>query len=101
LEQAYLFLKLSINDDLGDAAFKAGQFADAENLADTVDNWDPEFKAGLHGVISVTGSSHPLIDAKLAQVKAIFGVGTPAATITEAKTMTGHVRPGGESGHEQ
>jgi len=93
-------LQLSINDDIGDAAFKAGQFADAANLADNVDNWDHEFKTGVHGVIFVTGSSHTLIDAKLAQIKTIFGVGTPGATITEAKTLAGHTRPGAESGHE-
>lgn len=92
---------MGINDNIGDEAFKAGQFADAQNLADNPDNWDPEFKTGVHGVILITGSNHRLIDAKLETVKGIFGVGGPNASITEVKKLEGHTRPGDESGHEQ
>ncbi|TVY68670.1 Dye-decolorizing peroxidase msp1 [Lachnellula suecica] len=93
-------LQLSINDEIGDPAFTAGQFADVANFADDPTKWDPEFKAGVHGVIYITGSSHSLIDSQLAKVKTIFGVGGPGATITEVKVLQGHVRPGDETGHE-
>jgi len=93
-------LQLGIYDDLGDPAFKAGQFADAANLADDVTKWDPGFKNGVHGVILITGSSRGLIDAALNFVKDIFNVGTEDATITEVKTLHGHPRPGVENGHE-
>jgi hypothetical protein len=92
---------LGINDDLGDPAFKAGQLADATNLADDVTKWDPSFKNGVHGVVLITGSSRGLIDAALDFVKDIFNVGTEDATITEVKTLRGYPRPGAENGHEQ
>jgi hypothetical protein len=76
--------------------------ADVPNLGDNLDNWDAEFKQDIHGVILVTGSSHPKIDETLAKVKAIFKVGDATnATVTEVTQLDGHVRPGDISGHEQ
>ena len=92
---------MGINDDIGDPAFNDGQFADVDKFADDPAKWDPEFKAGVHGVILITGSSYILIDRQLAKVKNIFHLGTSYATITEVKTVRGHVRPGKESAHEQ
>ncbi len=75
--------------------------ADATALGDDVTQWDTAFKTDIHGVILVTGNSSAKINATLDDIKAIFGVGTPKASIKEVLTLTGHTRPGEESGHEQ
>lgn len=76
--------------------------ADAGSLGDTVDShsqpaqWDAEFKQDIHGVILITGNSHPQIDTALTDVKNILG-----ATIQIVHQIEGHTRPGDISGHEQ
>ncbi len=75
--------------------------ADAAALGDDVATWDPAFKKDIHAVILVTGNSSAKVSATLNDIKTLFGVGTPKASITEVLTRTGHTRPGDESGHEQ
>lgn len=52
--------QLGITDDIGDPAFKAGQFANAQKLGDGKfvngvfdPAWRPEFKGDIHGIILV------------------------------------------------
>lgn len=92
-----------------DAAFLGGQEADAQALGDSgtgtgttfVPDWLPQFKEEIHGLIIFSGDSHATVDAKVAQVLNIFGLGTPASSVAEVFRVTGDVRPGNEAGHEQ
>jgi len=101
------FVKLGI-DDTGLAAggtadpFIVGQEQDAiNNLGDPtqsggkIPDWDEHFLQDLHGVILISGDSHPTILKKKAEVELIFG-----NSIKEVIAITGDVRPGAESGHE-
>ena len=89
--------------------YAAGQKADSKALGDPgttkgntfTPNWDPAFLQDIHGVILVSGDSHPTVDNMLNKIKGIFGVGTPNASVKEVKSLVGDVRPGNESGHEQ
>jgi hypothetical protein len=74
---------------------------DAPSLGDDLTQWEHRFTHDIHGVILVTGSSHPVIDATLAKVKSIFHVGNHRASIVEVISVAGHTRPGDISGHEQ
>jgi hypothetical protein len=74
---------------------------DAPDLGDDVSLWEPSFTQDIHGVILVTGSSHPVIDKTVAKVKSFFDVGGSSASITEVVSIDGHTRPGDISGHEQ
>ena len=83
--------------------FVVGQKQDAiDNLGDPrksdgkTPDWDEHFLQDLHGVILISGDSHPTIDKKKAEVQLIFG-----NSIKEVITIRGDVRPGAESGHEQ
>lgn len=71
---------MGIRDDIGDPAFKAAQFHDADNLADSVDNRDPEYELGVQRVVRITGGNHRQIQAKLAMAETDFGVGSTNAT---------------------
>jgi hypothetical protein len=93
-----------------DENFKRGQKADAINLGDKgtgtdetnfVPKWDPALLQDIHGVILVSGDSHLTVDNMLRQIKGIFGVGSPQASIKEVKSVVGDVRPGRLHGHEQ
>ena len=64
-------------------------------------NWDPAFKQEIHGLILVTGDKRATVDQKLADIKKIFLVEAPNATIKQAKLVYGDVRPGNQKGHEQ
>ena len=100
---------MGITDDIGDPVYKAGQVADAENLADPgskvsgkfVPNWVPAFKNPVHGVLIISGDSQISVDRKLAEVEAILRVGKHDATIHEILRTVGVVRPGNQKGHEQ
>ena len=94
---------------LADKSYLQGQRTDAENLGDPgtgtgttfQPNWLPEFKQDLHGVIVFTGDRHHTVEEKKAQVLHIFGIPGPMPSISVITTITGDVRPGDESGHEQ
>ena len=89
--------KLGVTDDLGDKAFKNGQFVDADNLGDpgTV-NWKPAFKGtNVHGVFLIASDSTILTDAMI-----LFLTGILGSDITEQYRLLGNVRPGPEAGHE-
>jgi len=74
---------------------------DAPSLRDDLDKWKDAFMEEIHGVILVTGSSHPLLQSKLAEVLKIFKVGKPGTSIQPVYQVEGHVRPGDQSAHEQ
>ncbi|KAI0706756.1 hypothetical protein C8T65DRAFT_651892 [Cerioporus squamosus] len=102
-------VKLGITDDLGDAAFTKGQFADAATLGDPgstdaknnfIPNWIPAFKNPIHGVVLVSGDSELTVTATQAIVNGIFNIGAHNATMHEILTIKGKVRPNAESGHE-
>lgn len=95
-------LQLGLQSDLGDTAFVKGQLASAaDTLGDDVNQWDPDFKKDIHGLILVTGDCTDSVDKKLGQIKALFKVGQKDAGIKEVTHILGHVRPGKENGHEQ
>lgn len=76
--------------------------APSKYLNDDLSKWEPEFRdEEIHGVILITGSSHPKLKDALAKVKRIFKVGQKGASITEVIHVEGHVRPGDVAGHEQ
>ncbi|PVH81248.1 peroxidase TAP [Cadophora sp. DSE1049] len=106
---------LGINDKIGDDIFVKGMVADADGedrltdvpgrrtkyLNDDLSVWEPDFRdEEIHGVILITGSSHPKLKDTLAKVKRIFNVGQKGASITEVTQVEGHVRPGDVAGHE-
>lgn len=101
-------LLMGIKDAIGDQAFDDGMLAGAQALGDPgkstsgtfAPNWDPAFTHDIHGLITVTGDCHATVDEKLSQVKKVFFVGAPNATIHSVKQTVGDVRPGKESGHE-
>ena len=71
-------------------------------LNDDLSKWEPKFRdEEIHGVILITGSSHPKLKDTLAKVNRIFKVGQKGASITEVTQVEGHVRPGDVHGHEQ
>ena len=64
-------------------------------------DWLPAFKKEIHGLILVTGDCHQTVNETLSDIKKIFSVGTPEASIHEVLHLVGDVRPGKEKGHEQ
>ncbi|KAG4442509.1 hypothetical protein IFR05_002009 [Cadophora sp. M221] len=106
---------MGIKDKTGDTTFEKGMLADADGedrdkdeegqptnyLNDDLSQWEPKFRdESIHGVILVTGSSHPKLKEALQKVKKIFKVGEEGASITEVIQVEGHVRPGDIAGHE-
>ncbi|KAI0364308.1 Dyp-type peroxidase [Pilatotrama ljubarskyi] len=99
---------LGITDDIGDTAFKNGQFNDAPTLGDQgtnvngkfVPDWIPAFKSTIHGVILISGDSDVTITATRLAIEAIFNFGAHNAALHEVITLKGTVRPGAEKGHE-
>ena len=93
----------------GDLNFQRGQKKDAEFLGDKgtgtgptfVPHWEPAFLQDIHGVILVSGDSHDSVNKELWKAKHAFGISTFNASIKEVTSITGDVRPGKESGHEQ
>jgi hypothetical protein len=91
--------KLNVTDDLGDAVFNAGQFADAANLKDDNPsaNWVKAFQGtSVHGVFLIASDSDLSILATLAKITLAFG-----GAITETHRVTGAARPGAQAGHER
>lgn len=105
---------MGIRDKIGDDVFEKGMLADADGpdgaddvpgrpskyLNDDLTLWEPQFKEVIHGVILITGSSHPKIQETLDKVTKIFKVGHVEASIQEVTKVEGHVRPGDVHGHE-
>ncbi|KAH8117785.1 Dyp-type peroxidase [Phellopilus nigrolimitatus] len=87
--------KLGITDDLGDAAFKTGQFADAPALGDVVSNWLDAFKKEIDGVVLIAGDCKSSVLEGTAKVELILGT-----SISKMLVVEGQVRPGKEKGHE-
>ncbi|KAG9073782.1 hypothetical protein FRC06_011157 [Ceratobasidium sp. 370] len=94
---------LDITDDIGDAAFTAGQFHDAQNLGDdgTVSDdgfdphWESAFKGRIDGVLLAAGESWRTVNYV---VKA--AVDTLGRSIQVVYSLKGSVRPGDEKGRE-
>ncbi|KAI8946060.1 Dyp-type peroxidase [Xylaria longipes] len=88
-------LALGIEDDLGDAVFKNGMFADIKNLGDDLAEWVENFKKDIHGVILVTANSEDDLGEALHNVKRKFSVGHKLATIEEVTRLSGDTRLAG------
>lgn len=88
--------KCGVNDNIQDTDFTNGQFVDAKNFGDNVNDWEPEFKGPtVDCVLFAAGDSIVTIDVLLAQAKSILD-----DSITEVIVLSGHVRPGAEEDHE-
>ncbi|KAG8627309.1 hypothetical protein KVT40_004792 [Elsinoe batatas] len=104
--------KLGLNgseNKINDQVFEDGMLSDAQALGDkgtTVDGkytpaWDSGFVSqDIDGVILVTGDCQTTVDEATNNVKQVFGAGQPNASITEAFSIVGVVRPDAEQGHE-
>ncbi|KAL0581114.1 dye-decolorizing heme-containing peroxidase [Marasmius crinis-equi] len=88
---------LGVADDLKDDVFRAGQFADANNLGDPgTGNWIDAFKGTkVHGVILVAADTNLRLLAQLAKVKLLLG-----KSASEVYSLQGAARPGDQEGHE-
>lgn len=78
--------------------------ADAPELGDNLDDWDKRFKQktqDIHGLILISGSSHPKLEETFKTLKKIFSIDEADAIIEEVIQISGHVRPGDLHGHEQ
>jgi len=93
-------------------AFLNGAAADAITLGDPLlppnapanagqPDWDSEFLGQVDGLILVAGDSHDTVQEKIEEIHKIFPANPNQSSITVVKTITGDVRPGTESGHEQ
>ena len=84
-----------------------GQKADSKDLGDatiegtSTPNWDKDLLKDLHGLILISGDRPETVDDKLSEIKGIFGVGSPYASIEEVTSLVGKVRPGDQEKHEQ
>ena len=83
-------------------------FAGAQGLGDGGVGSNGQFNAGwvssftntneLHGVVLVAGGGDTVVKKKLADIQAKLGLGQ---VTKEVYSISGKVRPGKESGHEQ
>ncbi|KAJ3556947.1 hypothetical protein NM688_g1742 [Phlebia brevispora] len=89
-------IKLGIHEDLGDAQFSEGQFADAAYLGDDISQWEAPFKGtNIHGVFLI-GSNQSAYTAEYADdIPSIFG-----SSISQVYRIDAAARPGSEFGHE-
>jgi len=94
-------VQIGINDKIEDDPFEAGMLADASALGDKGTTsasgfdpaWVPAFKQEIHSVILVTGDCPSTTHEKLNEIKEIFKVITPAASIHKVIDIDGVVRP--------
>ncbi|EIN06909.1 peroxidase TAP [Punctularia strigosozonata HHB-11173 SS5] len=87
---------LGITDDLGDAAFTTGQFADAENLNDDITQWQSEFKGtNIHGVFLVCSDVGTNIESVFNSSIQVLMNSTSIVF-----QLDGAARPGDQAGHE-
>lgn len=88
---------LGITDNLGDPIFSAGQFADAPNLGDDLNDWEAPFKGtNIHGVFLIASDVQNLCDDIWDIMKLALGNSVSAMTI-----LKGAARLGSEAGHER
>nr|WAW38280.1 DyP-type peroxidase [Auricularia auricula-judae] len=90
---------LNITDDLGDAPFAAGQFADADFLGDPgTKNWKPAFQGTkVHGVLLMASDKQLFIQLMITLVNGLL---ESTKIIKKEYLLNGNVRPGAEAGHE-
>ncbi|KAF8319031.1 Dyp-type peroxidase [Clavulina sp. PMI_390] len=90
---------LGINDDLGDSYFKAGQYSDAPNLGDSMNDWESVWssygKTGIHGVMLIASDDQGHIDSLISTITSACG-----KSISNVVSVQGNVRPGAYAGHE-
>ncbi|KAJ3553817.1 hypothetical protein NM688_g3414 [Phlebia brevispora] len=88
---------LGVTDDLGDAQFTGGQFADAPNLGDDVSLWEAPFAGtNIHGVFLIGSSASEFTTQYSADITTIFG-----SSISQVYEIDAAARPGAEAGHER
>jgi len=56
-------------------------------------DWIPAFKKEIHGVVLVTGDCQGSVHRQLAEIKKVFKIDTPAASIHSLIEIDGVVRP--------
>lgn len=108
-DQTDKITQLGMTEDIGDAVFTAGMLADAQDLGDMGStsasgfkpDWIPEFKKQMDGVILVAGDGHRTVNQQIQNIRTIFSIGHPDASVDIVLNLSGDVRPGAESGHEQ
>ncbi|KZV91225.1 peroxidase TAP [Exidia glandulosa HHB12029] len=92
---------LNITDNLSDAAFSRGQFADANALGDPDPTkngtaWVDAFRGtNIHGVFLLASDNATLLDAQEVVVNSSMG-----SAISVVYTLQGSIRPGPQAGHE-
>lgn len=88
---------LGITDNLGDALFSAGQFADAPTLGDDTTTWESVFKGtGIHGVFLIGSDQDSFITTFQNNITTQFG-----SSLTVLDTIQAAARPGDQAGHER
>nr|AZJ17935.1 dye-decolorizing peroxidase [Irpex lacteus] len=87
---------LGVKDNLGDNAFNAGQFADAEGLGDDTGVWESAFKGThIHGVFLIGSDQDEFLQTYTHDLNALFG-----SSLSVEYTLDAAARPGPEAGHE-
>ncbi|KAG8796495.1 hypothetical protein FRC12_021128 [Ceratobasidium sp. 428] len=94
---------LGVTDDIGDAAFSKGQFADAEGLGDqgaVTDSgfdphWEPAFKSRIDGVLLAAGESWKTVNQVVKTA-----LDTLRHSVRVVYKLKGAVRPKDQKGHE-
>ncbi|KIP02827.1 DyP-type peroxidase [Phlebiopsis gigantea 11061_1 CR5-6] len=87
---------LGITDDLNDAEFASGMWADAANLGDDPSKWVSPFKGtAIHGVFVLGSDQASYLDQYQSAISSTFG-----SSISVLTTISGAARPGDQAGHE-
>lgn len=88
---------LGVTDSLGDDVFSGGQFSDAANLGDVVENWLDVFKGtNIHGVFLIASDGQGIINQTWHNVNQAFG-----NSLTVKYLLSGQARTGNNEGHER
>jgi hypothetical protein len=89
--------QLGITDNLGDANFANGMFADATNLGDVPNDYEAAFKGtSVHGVFLIGSDETTHIENLLNSLTGFFG-----SSISLKYRLSGAARPGSQAGHER
>lgn len=91
--------------ELGDAAFLRGQLADAKSLGDAGDgrgdawspDWDPEYKANIHGIFLITAYNEPTALDFIKRLEVAFTYAPRRSCIKKIVSLHGHPRPGDQA----
>ena len=89
---------------LGDDAFLRGQLADARSLGDAgaargdgwSPDWDPEFKANIHGLFLITAYNEPNAQSFIQEIEDAFQWSPGRSSIKKILNFHGYPRPGAE-----